>query len=210
MYDLEEQEKIEALKAWWKQYGNLVIAAVVAFVAGVGGVQGWQYYQRSQAEQASALFGNLEQAVGKKDVTEIRNIGSEITREFPRSAYAAMAALVLAKTEHDQGQLDAAAAQLQWAADKGKTEEIRALARLRLAGVLLDQKKYEEALKLLDGKSTEAFIPLYADLRGDVLVAQGKMDEARAAYDRALEKSTDAGPWRNVIQVKRDALGSVQ
>jgi predicted negative regulator of RcsB-dependent stress response len=208
MYDLEEQEQLEALKAWWKQYGRLVIAAFVAFIAGVGGVQGWQHYQRSQAEQASELFGTLEQAVGKNDATEIRNVGSEITGKYSRTAYAAMAALVVAKTEHDQGQLDAAAKQLQWAVDNGKTEEVRALARLRLAGVLLDQKKFDEALKLLDTKGTEALDPLYSDLRGDVLVAQGKVDEARAAYDRALEKSTEAGTWRNVIQVKRDALGS--
>ena len=210
MYDLEEQEQIEALKAWWKQYGNLVIAAFVAFIAGVGGVQGWQYYQRTQAEQASALFGKLEEAVNKTDVAEIRNVGAEIQDKYSRSAYAAMAAMVVARTEHDQGQLDAAATQLRWAADKGKTEEVRSLARLRLAGVLLDQKKYEEALELLDARVSDAFVPLYADLRGDVLVAQGKVDEARAAYDRALEKSAAAGPWRNVIQVKRDALGSTQ
>lgn len=208
MYDLEEQEQIEALKAWWKQYGSLVVAAFVAFVVGVGGVQGWKYYQRAQTEQASALFGKLEDAVKKTDAAEIRNVGSEILDKYSGSAYAAMAAMIVAKTEHDQGQLDAAAAQLKLAIDKGKTEEVRALARLRLAGVLLDQKKYEDALKLLDAKVSEAFTPLYADLRGDVLVAQGKVDEARASYDRALEKSADAGAWRNVIQIKRDALGS--
>lgn len=208
MYDLEEQEQIEALKAWWKQYGNLVIAAFVAFVTGIGGVQGWKYYQRTQSEQASVLFGKLEEAVNKTDATEIRNVGSEIQDKYSGSAYAPMAALIIAKTEHDQGQLDAAAAQLELAMDKGKTEEVRALARLRLAGVLLDQKKHKEALTLLDAKVSAAFQPLYADLRGDVLVAQGKMDEARAAYDKALEKSADVGAWRNVIQVKRDALGS--
>ena len=210
MYDLEEQEQIDALKAWWKQYGRLVIAAFVAFITGIVGVQGWQYYQRTQAEQASVMFGKLEEAVGKNDVTEIRNVGSALREKYPRTAYAAMAAMVVAKAEYDNGQLDAAASQLQWAADKGKGEDVRALARLRLAAVLLDQKKYDEALKLLESKVSDAFAPLYLDMRGDVLVAQGKLDEARAAYDKALEKSADAGAWRNVIQVKRDALGSAK
>jgi predicted negative regulator of RcsB-dependent stress response len=118
-----------------------------------------------------------------------------------------MAALVMARTNHDAGDASAAASQLQWAVDHARDEETAALARLRLAALRLDEKKYDEALKLLDAKHSEALAPLYADLRGDVLVAQGKTAEARAAYKTALEKSAPSGNYRNLVQIKLDALG---
>lgn len=210
MYDLEEQEKIDALKAWWKQYGAMVIAAVIAFIGGVGGIQGWQYYQRSQAEQASILFSTLEEAVAKNDANEIRNVSAELIERFGRTAYAGMAGMIAGKVEHDAGNLEVAAERLEWVVEHARSEPLRALARLRLAGVRLDQKQHDAALRLLDAGGGEAFTPLYADLRGDVLMAQGKTEEAVAAYDKALETTPEADPWRNVIQVKRDAVGSLK
>ncbi len=210
MYDLEEQEKIDALKAWWKQYGAMVIAAVIAFIGGVGGIQGWQYYQRSQAEQASILFSTLEEAVAKNDANEIRNVSAELIERFGRTAYAGMAGMIAGKVEHDAGNLEVAAERLEWVVEHARSEPLRALARLRLAGVRLDQKQHDAALRLLDAGGGEAFTPLYADLRGDVLMAQGKTEEAVGAYDKALETTPEADPWRNVIQVKRDAVGSLK
>jgi predicted negative regulator of RcsB-dependent stress response len=207
-YDLEEQEQIDSLKHFWTDYGRLIITGVVAFVVGVGGIQGWKYYNRTQAKDASVEFGKLDVAMAKGDINEIRNVGSDIVDRYPRTSYAPMAALVVAKAERDAGDLDAAASQLEWAAQNAASEEARMLSRLRLAGVLLDQEKYEEALKLLDEKVTEAFVALYSDLRGDVLVEQGKMAEARAAYQQALDKSVESGGWRNVVQIKIDALGT--
>jgi predicted negative regulator of RcsB-dependent stress response len=207
-YDLEEQEQIDSIKHFWTDYGRLIITGVVAFVVGVGGIQGWKYYNRTQAEEASVAFGKLDEAVAKGDITEIRNVGSGIVDGYPRTAYAPMAALVVAKAERDADDLDAAAAQLEWATQNAASEEARMLSRLRLAGVQLDQEKYEEALKLLDEKVTEAFVPLYSDLRGDVLVEQGKLAEAQAAYQQALDKSVETGGWRNVVQIKIDALGT--
>ncbi len=186
-YDLEEQEQIDSLKHFWADYGRLVVTGVVAFVVGVGGIQGWKYYERTQAQDASVEFGKLDKAVAKGDINEIRNVGSDIVDRYPRTSYAPMAALVVAKAERDASDLDAAASQLEWAAQNAASEEARMLSRLRLAGVLLDQEKYEEALKLLDEKVTEAFVALYSDLRGDVLVEQGKIAEARAAYQQALD-----------------------
>ena len=207
-YDLEEQEQIDSIKHFWTDYGRLVITGVVAFVLGVGGIQGWKYYTRTQAKDASVEFGKLDEAVAKGDIIEIRNVGSDIVDRYPRTSYAPMAALVVAKAERDAGDLDAAASQLEWAAQNAASEEARMLSRLRLAGVLLDQEKYEEALKLLDEKVTEAFVALYSDLRGDVLVERGKIPEARAAYQQALDKSGESGGWRNVVQIKIDALGT--
>jgi predicted negative regulator of RcsB-dependent stress response len=210
MYDLEEQEKIDELKRFWKENGRLIIAAAIAFLVAVAGVQGWLHYQRSQAEAAAALFGKLEQAQAKNDVTEIRNVGGEILAKYGSTAYGPMSALVLAKVNYDAGDRAAAATQLQWVLDHGAEEEVSALARLRLAGIRLDEKKFDEALRLLDAKAPQSFAPLYADLRGDVLVAQGKPAEARAAYKQALEKIPSESPWRRIVQVKLDALGSGQ
>lgn len=208
IYDLEEQEQIDALKHFWRDYGRLIIAAVLAFVVGVGGTQGWKYYKRSQAQEASRQYAKLEDAIAKGDMKEITNVGGDIIENYAKTPYASMAALVVAQTEHDAGNLESAAQRLEWAADNASTDEVKMLARLRLAGVLLDQKKYEEALALLEQQVAPAFEGVYADLRGDVLVAQGKTAEARAQYQKALEQSGENSGWRDVVQLKLDALSS--
>lgn len=205
-FDLEEQEQIDTLKHFWRDYGKLIITAVVVFVVGVGGVQGWKHHKRSQAEAASQAFAKLEEAEAKGDKNEIRNVANDIVDKYASTPYAAMAALVVAKTEHEAGDLDAAAKQLRWVADNTRSDEVRMLSQLRLAAVLLDQKEYDAALKLLDEPVTEAFSGPYSDLRGDVLVAQGKIAEARAAYQKALESTAGSGTWRDVVQIKLDAL----
>jgi len=205
--DLEEQEQLDALKQFWKQYGTLIITLAFLALATFAGVKGWNYYQRGQSEQASVLFGKLEEAVRKNDVAQTGSLGAEIIDKYGSTAYGPMAALLLAKTSHDNGDPAAAATRLLWAIDKARDDETAALARLRLAGIRLDEKKYDEALALLDAKHSQAFAPLYSDLRGDVLAAQGKPAEARAAYKQALEKSLPNSNYRNVVQIKLDALG---
>ena len=205
--DLEEQEQLDALKQFWKQYGALIITLAFLALAAFAGFKGWNYYQRGQSEQASALFGKLEEAVRKNDVAQIGSLGAEIIDKYGSTAYGPMAALLLARTGYDSGDTAAAATRLQWAVDKARDDETAALARLRLAGIRLDEKKYDEALALLDAKHAPAFAPLYADLRGDVLAAQGKAAEARAAYKVALEKSPPNSNYRSVVQIKLDALG---
>lgn len=205
--DLEEQEQLDALKQFWKQYGTLIITLAFLALAGFAGVKGWNYYQRGQSEQASARFGKLEEAVRKNDVAQIGSLGAEITDKYGSTAYGPMAALLLARRNYDSGDATEAATRLQWVIDKARDDETVALARLRLAGIRLDEKKYDEALALLDAKHAPAFAPLYADLRGDVLAAQGKAAEARAAYKLALEKIPPNSNYRSVVQIKLDALG---
>lgn len=208
--DLEEQEQLDALKQFWKQYGTLIITLAFLALATFAGVKGWNYYQRGQSEQASALFGKLDEAVRKNDVSQVGSLGAEIIDKYGSTAYGPMAALLLARTNYDNGDAAAAATRLQWALDEATDDETAALARLRLAGIRLDEKKYDEAVALLDAKHAQAFAPLYADLRGDVLAAQGKAVEARAAYKLALEKSLPNSNYRNVVQIKLDALGPAQ
>jgi len=207
-YDLEEQEQIDALKHFWRDYGRLIIAGVLAFVLGIGGVQGWKHYKLSRAQVASLHYAKLEEAIAKGDVNEIRNLGGDIIAQYGNTAYAPMAALVLAKTDHDAGDLEKAAERLKWAVDNAQSDDVRMVARLRLAGVLLDQDKTDEALQLLNQEVTPAFVGAYADLRGDVLVAQGKPADAREAYKKALEHAGNDSTWRDVVQLKMDALSS--
>jgi predicted negative regulator of RcsB-dependent stress response len=207
MYDLEEQEQIDELKAWWKQHGGLVIVVLAAVVVAAAGTAGWQWYKRSQSEQASQLYGTLEKAVRANDLKQIRAYSAQLKDKYGGTAYGPMAALAAAKASYEGGDAKGAAADLQWTIDNARDEDVTAAARVRLAGVLLDEKKYDEALKLLDSAHPESFTGLFADMRGDVLVAEGKPVEAKAAYKLALEKLPAEGNYRAIVQVKLDGLG---
>jgi len=206
-YDLEEQEQIATLKAWWKQYGNLVTIVATAALLTIAAFQGWRYYRHSQSVAAVTLYEQVERAERAADHKKVRDIAAQIVGKYGSTPYAAMAALASAKAAFTTGDLAAAKEQLAWVMERAREEEIKDLARLRLAGVLLDEKKYDEALKLLETKPVESMTGLYADLRGDVLAAQGKNAEARSAYQLALDKSDSGSTYRAVVQLKLDALG---
>ncbi len=207
-YDLEEQEQLDEIKAWWKQFGGLVILVAVAALITVAAVRGWTYYQSKQGLEAGELYAQLQGAAGANDPKKVQDIAAVITDKYGRSGYAAFAALAAAKAAFDSGDLAAAAARLQWAVDNGRDAETRDIARLRLAAVLLDQKKFDEALNLLAAPHGDTLTALYADLKGDVLVAQGKPQEARGAYQLALDKSDAKSSYRSLIQIKLDALSA--
>jgi predicted negative regulator of RcsB-dependent stress response len=207
-FDLEEQEQIAELKQFWKQYGTLIVALAVAALVAFAGVKAWRYHKNSQAEQASSLFTKFGEAVRKNDVSEIRTLGKQVIDGYGSTAYGPTVALMLAKTNYENGDPSAATGELQWAIDNAKDEETAEIARLRLAGIRLDEKKFDEALRLLETKHSAAMETLFADLRGDVMVAQGKISEARAAYKAAIQKSLPNSNYRNVVQIKLDALGS--
>ena len=206
-YDLEEQEQLDELKAWWKQYGKLVILVLAAFFASLAAFQGWRYYRNTQAQAAVTLYGQLEQADQAGDGKKARAIAAQIVDKYGSTAYAVLASLVAARHAFAGGDLADAKARLQWVTEKAREEEIRDLARLRLAAVLLDEKKYAEALKLVETKPVDAMSGLYADLKGDIFLAQGKVPEARRAYQSALDKSEANSPYRATLQLKLDSLG---
>ena len=209
-YDLEEQEQIDAVKAWWKQYGNYVMIAVIACLITIAAFQGWRYYRAQQSERASVLFAQLDQAERANEPKKVRDIAAQIVDKHGSTNYAGMAALAAAKASFTTGEMEDAKKYLQWTIGNAREEEMRDVARLRLAGILLDEKKYDEALKLLGAKPVDAYAALYADLRGDVLAAQGKPAEARAAYQLALEKSDPRSQYRQVVELKLDALGDAK
>jgi predicted negative regulator of RcsB-dependent stress response len=209
-YDLEEQEQIAALKSWWKEYGSLVIVGLAACALSFAAFNGWRYYRHSQAIAAVTLYEQLDQAERVADHKKVRDIAAQITGKYGTTTYGAFAALSAARASFEMGDLEGAKAQLQWTMDHAREDELRDIARLRLAGVLLDEKRPDEALKLLDVKPVESVAGLYADLRGDILLTQGKRAEARNAYQIALDKSDAGSPYRAVIQLKLDSLGEAK
>ncbi|MDR1708410.1 MAG: tetratricopeptide repeat protein [Candidatus Accumulibacter sp.] len=219
-YDLEEQEQLAEIKAWWKQYGNRLINVATAIAVIAAAWQGWNWYQRSQAGQASAIYAELQKAVQLKDTQRIKAAGGELLEKFGGTPYAALGALTSAKAMIDAGDAPSARAQLAWASEHAK-DELRDLARLREAAALLDEKAYDRALARLDGGSGAAFEARFQDMRGDVFAAQGKKSEAASAYRAALarldaqEKPGGGFDWRRgsnnvfrqLIGQKIDALG---
>ena len=205
-YDLEEQEQLAALKAWWKEHGGAIVLGATLVLAAIGAWNGWTWYQRSQAAQAAVLYDTLQKAARANDLKTIRETAGAILENFPRSAYAPLAALVSAKAQFQAGDLKTARAQLQWAVEHARSDEIRSIATLRLASVLLDDNEPDAALKILEAKPHPGFEALYASQRGDIFAAQKKRSEARAAYKAALEKA-EAGPLRDALRLKLEALG---
>jgi predicted negative regulator of RcsB-dependent stress response len=206
--DLEEQEQVAELKAWWNQYGNLVLAAVIAVAVAVVGWQGWRWYQHNQAAQASVLYDTLTKAAQAGDAKALRDAAGTLVESYPRTLYASMGALIAAKFYFERNDLKNAKAQLQWVIEHAPSEDFRDLARLRLAAVLLDEQAYDEALKLLDAPHAAAYDAQYAALKGDVLVAKNQLAEARAAYRLALDKSDKRdNPFRESVRMRLEALG---
>jgi predicted negative regulator of RcsB-dependent stress response len=206
--DLEEQEQVAELKAWWNQYGSLITAAVVAAALTFAGWQAWRWYERSQAARAGALYDTLVRAAQAGDAKALRDADGALLENYPRTLYASMAALTAARFYFDRNDPKSAKAQLQWVLEHGRTDDFRDLARLRLAQLLLDEKAYDETLKLLDEKHAAAFDAQYAAARGDALVAKNQANEARAAYRIALDKAgAGNAAFRESVRMRLEALG---
>jgi predicted negative regulator of RcsB-dependent stress response len=208
-YDFEEQERLAELKAWWEDNRIYVVGAVVAAALSFGGWKGWQYWQVRQDEEAAALFLPVTEAQRTGDPKKIADAAQKLVADYPGSFYASQAALIAARAAFDAGNLDEARKQLEWAMGNG-VEVHRGVARMRLAAVQLEQKKHDEALRTLDGNQDPGFVALAADLRGDVMLAQGRLDEARAAYRLAIDKADARNPVKSIAQTKLNALGGAQ
>lgn len=207
-YDLESQEKLDALKAWWDRYGTMCAIIVFVVVAAAAGWRGWQWYQSHQAAQAMGYFEALETATGQKGddaVARIKAASATLRSDFPKSGYTSRGLLVAAEALRARNDLDAAREQLEWLAVHGTDPALVPLAKLRLAGILLDQKQYDQALAQLNN-APAAFAGLYADRRGDIFAAQDKKAEAKAAWAEAV-KLLGTDPITQIIQLKIDALG---
>ncbi len=206
--DLQEQEQLDALKAFWKTYGNLVTWVLIAVLAAYAAWNGWNLYQRDQGLKASAMFDELERAVQAGDADKVGRVFGDLKSRYSGTAFADQGALAAAQVQFDKGDVDAAKASLTWLADNGAEDELRTVARLRLAGIFLEAKQYDDAIKQLDAAKSADFAALVADRRGDVLAAQGKNDEAKAAFQLAYKVMDERIEYRRLIDAKLTALGA--
>lgn len=205
--DLEEQEQLDQLKHFWNRYGNAITWLLILVLAGFAGWNGWQYWQRSQSAQASALYDEVDRAAKAGDTERLERAFGDIKDKYASTLYAQQAALVTAKALQDKGNTDAAKAALAWVAEKASDPGYQSLARLRLAGVALDAKAYDDALKQLEGSFPGEFSALAADRRGDVFMAQDKKAEALAEYRKAFAGLDTRVEYRRMVEVKLNALG---
>lgn len=206
--DLEEQEKLAELKAWWKTNGGIIVGALLAAAIAFAGWAGWKRYEATQARAASVLYETLSHAAQAGDARAVRQAGGTLIEKYPRTLYASMGALVAARFYYDHDEPKNAKAQLQWTIEHGRTEDFKDLARLRLGAVLLDERAYDEALKLAQAAHGASYDAQYAALKGDILVAQNQAAQARSAYKLALEKTPeDQRAFRESVRIRLEALG---
>jgi predicted negative regulator of RcsB-dependent stress response len=206
LYDLEEQDQIDDLKAWWARYGGTVTVALVLGCLLIAGVQGWRWYAGKRSEDASVLYSAVSEAARTKDAAKAKDAIAQMTDRYAGTAYAPRAALLYAKMLYDAGDRNGAKAQFAWVVDHASADEVKAIARYRLSQVQIDEKQYDAALSTLDAKHPPSFDGMFADLRGDALAAAGRTADARTAYENALAKLDAKSPYRNYVQVKHDAI----
>lgn len=205
--DLEEQEQLDQIKHFWKQYGNAITWALIVVLGAFASWNFYQYWQRNQATQASAMYDEVERAVKSADAAKIDRVFADMKDKFSSTAYAQQAGLLVAKQYYNSGNMDAAKAALSWVADKSADAGYQAIARLRLVSILMDAKAYDDALKLLTASFPTNFEALVADRKGDVLLLQGKKAEALAEYGKAYKGFDERTEYRRLVEVKLNSLG---
>ena len=207
VYDLEEQDKLEDLKAWWRQWGNTIAGVVIAVCVGIIGVQGWRWWSQQQAQSALVLYNAVSAAARANDVARAKDAMAQLADKYRGTGYAPRAALIVAPLLFESGDKAGAKAQLAVVIDGDTEDELKQIARLRLAAILVEDKQYDDALRTLDARHDDAFAGIYADMRGDILAAAGRAAEARSAYQTALARLDAKSSYRGFVQVKLDALG---
>ncbi len=204
--DLEEQEQLDRLKAFWKQFGNVISGVLIVVFGSIAAYNGYQWWERDKAAQAAGMYDEVERAAKGGDPAKISRAFADMKERFAGTTYSAQAGLLAAKALYEKGQAEQAKAPLEWVAANAADDSYRAIAKLRLASILFESKSYDAALKLLEGLPKE-FEALAADRRGDILLAQGKRQEAKAAFELAYKGLDERTEYRRLVEVKLNALG---
>ncbi|MDP2366937.1 YfgM family protein [Rhodoferax sp.] len=205
--DLEEQEQLDQLKHFWKQYGNQITWLLIIVLAGFASWNVYQYWQRNQASQASAMYDEVERVMRANDMAKLDRAFTDMKDKFGSTTYAQQAGLLVAKSYYDAGKIDSAKAALAWVADKSSDEGYQAIARLRLAAILLEARAYDEALKQLVGSFPADFQALAADRKGDIFQMKGDRAQALVEYNKAYKALDERTEYRRVVEIKLNALG---
>ena len=207
---LTDRDQEEALRNWWRENWRWILAGIVI---GLGGLGGWSYFQKyrgAQADHAAQVYADFHKALDSNDDTQAGKLLDSLAGDHASSAYTQQGRLLLAKRHADAGRFDEAIKQLQQVADTSKDEELAAIARLRLARLLIQTGKHDEALKLLDVEKAGAFAAQVREIRGDALVAKGDAQGARAEYAAALSGDSKGEIDRETVELKlRDVGGEV-
>lgn len=205
--DLEEQEQLDQLKHLWAKYGNAITWLLILVLGGFAAWNGWQYWQRKTAVAAAALYDELDRAVQAQQPERVQRVWADLQDSAARSAQAAQGGLLAAKALYTAGKPDEARAALRFVVEHAADPATVAVARLRLAGLELDAKAPEQALKWLEAEWPASFKGLVADRRGDALLAKGDHAGARAAYQNAYTALAQQPDYRRLVEAKLNALG---
>jgi predicted negative regulator of RcsB-dependent stress response len=205
--DLEEQEQLDELKHFWKQYGNLITWALIVVLGAVAAWNGYNLWQRNQSVQASAMYDEVEKMVRSGDQVKADRAFWDMKDRFSSALYTQQAGLLVAKMAHDGGKADASKAILNWLVDHASDKGYASVARLRLSAVLIEGQSYDEAVKVLASGISAEFAALAYDRQGDIYYLQGKKTEAKAEYLKAFKAFEEQTEYRRMVGVKLNSLG---
>ena len=205
--DLEEQEQLDELKAFWKKYGTLITIVLTVALTAYAGWNIYQRWQQNQASQAAALFEEVERLAVAGDIPKLDRVFADMKDRYPNTNFAQQAGLLVSRVYFEAAKPDQAKAALTWVAEKSSDDGYQAIAKLRLASVLAESASFDEALKLLSGAFPGEFAPLVADRMGDIYMLQGKKVEARAQFEKAFKGFEERVEYRRLVEVKLNALG---
>jgi predicted negative regulator of RcsB-dependent stress response len=206
-YDLEEQEQLAQIKHFWSRYGNAITWVLILVLTAFAAWNGWQYWQRRTALEAAALLDELQRAADAQDLDKVQRAWADLQARAGSTAQAHQGGLRAAQVLLDAGQPVPAQTALRAVAERAKDEALVAVARLRLAGLLLDAGQIDDARALVALPVPPAFEGLRADRLGDIHMAAGAADQARAAYQQAYAALADTPDLRRLVEAKLNALG---
>ena len=204
--DLDEQEQVDELKALWKKYGAYITRGVIAFFVLYALFQGWGYYQTKQSSGASELYQSIV-VLDEKNTKDILQKSQKLIDDYSGTPYAGRAAILFAKASYLEGNKDKAKEKLEWASSHAKESATESIALIQLGQILVEEKKYEDALKRVNDVDNEGYLGLANDLKGDALNAMGKKEEAKKAYQEALKQFGPKDPYAKFTQEKLESLG---
>lgn len=205
--DLEDQEQLDQLKHFWNVYGSLITWVVLILAGAYIAWNGYHYYLRNQSAQAAVLFDELERNAAAKDMGRVQAAATQLQAKFSRTAYAQQGGLAAAKADYENSKPEDTRRQLEWVVEHARDPGYQAVARLRLAGVLMENKAYDDALKVLASGVPQSFEALAADRRGDVYAVQGQRDKAAPEYRKAWLGLSASDPYRRIVGMKLNAAG---
>ena len=214
--DLEEQEQLDQLKAFWQKYRNLITAALTVVLSTYAAYSGYGWWRNNQALEASKLYETMVSAIAKGDKEQTLRAADDLQKDFARTPYAAMSSLIAARIASDAGDGTKALDYLRWAAKNASNDAYLALAKLRLVAQLIEQgseKDFAEADQVLKQSPIAGFEALWLERRGDWYLAQKKNADAKKSYEDAWKKLDQAKEFpeeaRRLLKVKLDAVGGV-